>query len=101
MHDGPVKAFSEKEIAQFAATLPLWAYDPNRRALYRKIEFDSFSEAIGAMMRIAIAAERTCHHPEWFNVYNQLEIWLTTHDAGGVSERDIALAARIDHIADM
>ena len=76
--------------------LPLWTYDEGRRALYRRITFRDFAEALGAMVRIGVAAERADHHPEWSNVYNRLDIWLTTHDTGGDSERDVALARVID-----
>ncbi|RZF63898.1 4a-hydroxytetrahydrobiopterin dehydratase [Sphingomonas populi] len=73
-----------------------WAFDASRNALYRRFEFDDFSEAFGFMTRIALEAEKCGHHPEWLNVYNRLEIWLTTHDAGNaVSALDIELATRI------
>ena len=62
----------------------------------RTFEFASFVEAFGFMTRVAILAEKADHHPEWFNVYNKVEITLTTHDAGGLSKRDIALAKEID-----
>ena len=78
------------------ADLPLWSYDEERRALYRRITFRDFAEALGAMVRIGMAADRADHHPEWSNVYHRLDIWLTTHDTGGVSERDVALARAID-----
>ena len=76
--------------------LPDWSYDDLRGALYRRIVLADFSAAFGLMTRIALAAEKSDHHPEWFNVYNRIEIWLTTHDAGGVSVRDIAMAEKID-----
>jgi 4a-hydroxytetrahydrobiopterin dehydratase len=80
------------------ADLPLWTYDADRRALYRRLTFGDFAEALGAMVRIGVAADKADHHPEWSNVYNRLDIWLTTHDTGGVSERDYALARAIDAI---
>lgn len=65
--------------------------------LYQKFEFKNFSEAFGFMARVALEAEKMDHHPLWTNVYNQVEIWLSTHDAGNtVTEKDRALAARID-----
>ena len=66
--------------------------------LYRRCQFANFNEAFGFRSRVALIAERMDHHPEWFNVYNRVEIELTTHDAGGISERDFALAAGIDAI---
>ncbi|WP_415923146.1 4a-hydroxytetrahydrobiopterin dehydratase [Steroidobacter sp.] len=81
------------------AALPAWTYDKNRRAFYRKLTFKDFSAAFGVMTRIALEAEKTDHHPEWTNVYNRLEIWLTTHDAGDVSDKDIKLAKVIDALA--
>jgi 4a-hydroxytetrahydrobiopterin dehydratase len=78
------------------AELTAWSYDAGRRAFYRKVTLRDFSEAIGLMMRVALEAEKADHHPEWTNVYNRLEIWLTTHDAGDVSERDVRLAKVID-----
>jgi 4a-hydroxytetrahydrobiopterin dehydratase len=79
--------------------LPSWRYDAQRQALYREIVVGDFVEAFGLMTRIALAAEKADHHPEWSNVYNRLNIWLTTHDAGGVSERDVQLATLIDGMA--
>ena len=76
--------------------LPNWRYDEARRALYRQIVLGDFAEAFGLMARIAIAAEKADHHPEWSNVYNRIDIWLTTHDASGVSDRDVSLAKFID-----
>ena len=65
--------------------------------LYRKITFKDFSEAFAFMTRVAIEAEKANHHPEWKNVYNTVEIWLSTHDAGNViTDKDKALAEKID-----
>lgn len=96
---GTIAALTPEERSAALAELPGWTYDPSRRALYRKIVLADFAEAIGLMMRIAVVAEKADHHPEWFNVYNRLEIWLTTHDAGDVSQRDIDLASIIDRFA--
>jgi 4a-hydroxytetrahydrobiopterin dehydratase len=72
-----------------------WSEDKN--SLYRKIEFQSFSEAFAFMVRVAIEAERMNHHPLWTNVYNKVEIWLSTHDAGDIiTERDVKLAEKIN-----
>lgn len=78
------------------AEVPGWAHDRAGDALTRDIRLRDFSEAFALMTRIALAAEQADHHPEWSNVYNRLSIRLTTHDAGGVSERDFALAKRIN-----
>ena len=68
--------------------------------LYRKFGFDDFIAAFGFMTRVALVAESMGHHPEWFNVYNTVEVYLTTHDAGGVSELDFTLAAKMNALAD-
>ena len=94
-----IAQLTEVERTQALAELPGWTYDPARRALFRHLELTDFSAAIGLMMRIAIEAEKADHHPEWSNVYNRIDIWLTTHDAGGVSERDVRLAQAIDILA--
>ncbi len=93
-----IAALTETQRLDALARLPDWSYDPARRAFHRLITLRDFSEAIGLMMRIALEAEKADHHPEWANVYNNIDIWLTTHDAGGVSERDTDLAKTIDII---
>ena len=73
----------------------MWTNDNN--VLYKKFEFKNFSEAFAFMTRVAIEAEKMDHHPTWTNVYNKVEIWLTTHDAGNViTDKDKKLAAKID-----
>ncbi|WP_347302503.1 4a-hydroxytetrahydrobiopterin dehydratase [Croceibacterium sp. TMG7-5b_MA50] len=91
-----VTPLSPAERAAALADLAGWTYDAGRKAFYRKLVLRDFAEAMGLMMRIAVHAEKADHHPEWSNVYNRLEIWLTTHDAGDVSVRDVALAQVID-----
>ncbi|MBB5684792.1 4a-hydroxytetrahydrobiopterin dehydratase [Sphingobium boeckii] len=76
--------------------LPGWTYDAARKALFRNITLADFSAAFALMTRIALAAEQQDHHPEWSNVYNRIDIWLTTHDAGGVSARDVKMAQTIE-----
>lgn len=78
--------------------LALWAYDAEAKAIRREFKFRNFSEAFAFMTRVALLAEKAAHHPEWFNVYNRVSITLTTHDAGGLSEKDIALAEKIDKL---
>jgi 4a-hydroxytetrahydrobiopterin dehydratase len=78
--------------------LPQWTYDADAKGIRRILRFADFAEAFGFMTRVAILAEKADHHPEWFNVYNRIEILLTTHDAGGLSQRDVHLASAIDAI---
>ncbi len=81
------------------ARLKGWNKVRGRDAIHKAYRFKDFNEAFGFMGRVALTAEKMDHHPEWLNVYNRVEITLTTHDAGGVSERDVALARFIDSIA--
>ncbi|PZR29484.1 MAG: pterin-4-alpha-carbinolamine dehydratase [Citrobacter freundii] len=75
----------------------MWKEQNNK--LYQKFEFKDFSEAFSFMTRVALAAEKMDHHPEWKNVYNTVEIWLSTHDAGDVvTEKDEKLAGLIDKL---
>lgn len=76
-----------------------WARADGREAIEKTFRFKDFSEAFGFMTRVALAAEKADHHPEWSNVWNTVAITLATHEAGGVTARDIALAAAIDRIA--
>lgn len=78
--------------------LPHWKKVPGRDAIKRSLKFPDFTEAWGFMTRVALAAEKADHHPEWSNVYNNVEIVLSTHDAGGVSEKDVTLAKFIDSL---
>jgi 4a-hydroxytetrahydrobiopterin dehydratase len=72
-------------------------WEEKNNTLYRKFGFKDFSEAFGFMTRVALAAEKMDHHPLWTNVYNQVEIWLSTHDAGNtVTDKDRKLAKKID-----
>ncbi|MEO3474871.1 4a-hydroxytetrahydrobiopterin dehydratase [Roseomonas sp. CAU 1739] len=82
--------------AALARDLPDWAMVAGRDAITRAFRFADFSTAWGFMARVALLAEQQGHHPEWFNVWNRVEITLSTHDAGGLSARDVALAAAID-----
>jgi 4a-hydroxytetrahydrobiopterin dehydratase len=81
------------------AQLSGWTLREDGLAIGRKLRFGGFGEAFAFMTRVAIEAEKTDHHPEWCNVYDRVEITLTTHDAGGLSARDVALAGFIDAIA--
>ena len=80
--------------------LPLWQKaDDSGPAIFRSLRFADFNAAFGFMARVAIQAEKADHHPEWSNVWNRVDIVLTTHDAGGVTQRDIDLARFIDAAA--
>jgi 4a-hydroxytetrahydrobiopterin dehydratase len=76
-----------------------WAEVEDRDAIRKVYHFATFTEAWGFMSQVALTAEKMDHHPEWFNVYNRVEIVLSTHDAGGLSQRDITLAHAIDKLA--
>lgn len=78
------------------AELPEWRLAEGRDAIERSFRFRDFSAAWGFMSRVALLAEAQDHHPEWSNVYNRVVVVLTTHDAGGLSERDVRLAKAID-----
>ena len=82
------------------ATLPGWEPVQHRDAIEKTFKFKNFSEAFGFMARAALVAEKMDHHPEWTNVYNRVTVILTTHDAGGLTEKDVALARAMDALAD-
>ncbi len=90
---------AEREAA--LATLPGWTWDAERDAITRRFRFADFSAAFGFMTRVALAAEQADHHPEWTNLWNRVDVTLTTHDAGGLTARDVALALAIDAITDI
>ncbi|KAM6907192.1 pterin-4-alpha-carbinolamine dehydratase 2 [Xenentodon cancila] len=75
-----------------------WSQVEDRDAIFKELLFKSFNQAFGFMSRVALQAEKMNHHPEWFNVYNKVQITLTTHDCGGLSKRDIKMAKFIDKI---
>jgi 4a-hydroxytetrahydrobiopterin dehydratase len=81
------------------AKLSGWAEVSGRDAITKKFVFKDFNQAFGFMTRAALMAEKLDHHPEWFNVYKTVEVTLSTHDAGGVTERDIKLAEAMDRLA--
>lgn len=81
------------------ASLPDWRLDADADTLTRSLAFADFSQAFGFMTRVALVAEKMDHHPDWCNVYNTVSITLSTHDAGGLTDKDIALARAIDRLA--
>jgi 4a-hydroxytetrahydrobiopterin dehydratase len=90
---------TEEEREAALAGLVGWSYDAAARAIRRSFRFRDFSEAFGFMTRVALAAEKSDHHPDWSNRWNKVEVALTTHSAGGVTARDAALAREIDGFA--
>ncbi len=93
-----IEALNETERADALDGLPEWDYDEARDAITRRLVFADFVEAFGFMAQVALLAERMNHHPEWSNVWNRVDVLLTTHDAGGLSPRDIEMAEAIDAI---
>lgn len=91
-----MKKLTEKEIEEKLTHMDGWSYSED--ALHTSFEFENFKEAFTLMTRIAFEAEAQNHHPDWSNVFNQLEITLSTHDAGGVTEKDFKLAQAIEAI---
>lgn len=91
-----MKKLTEQEITDRLENLEGWEYSEN--AIHTSFEFENFKEAFTLMTRIAFEAEAQQHHPDWSNVYNQLEIKLSTHDAGGVTEKDFKMANAIEGI---
>jgi 4a-hydroxytetrahydrobiopterin dehydratase len=81
------------------AELKDWHEVPGRDAIARKFVFKDFNQAFGFMTRVALAAEKMDHHPEWSNVYKTVDVTLSTHDAGGVTDKDMALAKAMDKFA--
>jgi 4a-hydroxytetrahydrobiopterin dehydratase len=90
---------SDEERAEALSTLPSWRYDPAERAIRRDFAFADFGEAFAFMTRSAIAAEKADHHPDWSNGWNKVSVALSTHSAGGVTGKDIALARAMDGFA--
>jgi 4a-hydroxytetrahydrobiopterin dehydratase len=91
-----VARLTEGHRRESLAAIPDWSWDEARDAITRRLTFRDFSEAFAFMTRVALLAEKSDHHPEWSNVWNRVDILLTTHDAGGLSQRDIAMAHAID-----
>lgn len=88
------------DVQEVLKALPAWrALEGDRPAIERKLVFADFNTAFGFMTRVALLADKVDHHPEWSNVYNRVEVVLTTHDAGGVTRRDLDMARFIDEAA--
>jgi 4a-hydroxytetrahydrobiopterin dehydratase len=93
-----VERLGERERSAALRELKDWTQSDGRDAIQRSFKFKNFSEAWGFMNRVALLAETQDHHPEWSNVYDRVEILLSTHDCGGLSERDVKLAQSIDRL---
>jgi 4a-hydroxytetrahydrobiopterin dehydratase len=91
-----IAQLTEEERAEALDALGDWDFDEARDAISRHFLFADFSEAFAFMARVALLAEKHDHHPEWSNVWNRVDILLTTHDAGGLSARDVTMAEAID-----
>jgi 4a-hydroxytetrahydrobiopterin dehydratase len=91
-----VQRLTDDQIQEELKGLPGWSLENGK--LHREYAFKDFSEAFGFMTRAALHAEKMDHHPEWFNVYNKLRVDLMTHDAGGITANDIALARALESI---
>lgn len=91
-----VQRLTTEERATLPTLLPQWSYVEARGAIRRDFTFPDFVQAFGFMAKVALLAQKADHHPEWSNVYGTVSILLTTHDADGLSSRDIALARQID-----
>lgn len=87
------------EVSAALGALPQWQKLADREAISRSFQFKDFSEAFGFMTRAALAAEAMNHHPEWFNVWNKVDVTLSTHDAGGLTALDFKLAAAMDRLS--
>ena len=94
-----ISRLTDAEVSALLSEFPDWTLREDGKAIVRTFRFADFNEAFGFMTRVAIYADKADHHPEWFNVYNRVEVRLTTHDAGGLTERDIALATVADAAA--
>ena len=88
---------TESEIQQAMADLDSWALESGK--LHREYRFRDFVQAFGFMAQVALLAERAAHHPDWFNVYNRVVVDLTTHEAGGITQKDFDLAREMERVA--
>ena len=86
------------EVRERLSEVPAWTADEPHRAITRRFVFSDFAQAFGFIAQMALVSEKMDHHPEWFNVYNRVDVTLTTHDANGLSTRDIAWATRADAV---
>ena len=92
-------SLSDVEREQALHELPGWSWDAEAKAIRRSFRFADFSEAFAFMTRVALAAEKADHHPDWSNSWNRVDVALTTHSEGGVTRRDVDLARQMDAFA--
>ncbi|PWL19380.1 4a-hydroxytetrahydrobiopterin dehydratase [Falsochrobactrum shanghaiense] len=90
---------TQEELKEALASLGGWAKTDGREAISKSFTFKDFNAAFGFMTRAALYAEKLDHHPEWFNVYNRVDVTLATHSENGITELDIKLARKMDHLA--
>ena len=95
-----VEKLSSQDRSNALSDLTHWSEVAHRDAIQRSLQFKNFNQAWGFMTRVALLAEQLNHHPEWFNVYNRVDITLSTHDCGGLSALDIRMARAINQIAE-
>ncbi|WP_371682015.1 4a-hydroxytetrahydrobiopterin dehydratase [Microvirga sp. 17 mud 1-3] len=94
-----MRPLTDTERAELLPALEGWSLVEGRDAIRKQFVFDDFGAAFAWMSRVALAAEKANHHPEWFNVYNRVDVTLSTHDAKGLTRRDIELAQKMDLFA--
>lgn len=92
-----MKTYTETDAPTILADLEGWNF--NNNGIEKTFQFKNFVEAFGFMSKVALCAERANHHPEWFNVYNRVQVRLSTHDAGGLTDNDLALAREMEQLA--
>lgn len=90
---------SDNAIRERLAVLPGWMLAKDGGAIVKTFQFKNFSQAWAFMSRVALLAEKMNHHPEWFNVYNRVEVTLNTHDAGGITDLDLTMAEKMEKFA--
>lgn len=93
------RAMTASAVAEALKTAPGWALSADGKSIRRTFEFTDFSQAFGFMARAALAAEKLDHHPDWSNVYKTVDVTLSTHDAGGLTDLDFKLATEMNRVA--
>lgn len=94
----PISRLTDEAVADALGGVPAWTLAPDGRSIRRSFRFAGFAEAFGFMTQVAALAEQADHHPDWSNAWNRVDIALSTHDAGGLTDRDFSLARAIDQL---